>query len=390
MRTFALERRCLKIAAPVLGVFSFVIAFFITTTSNVFAEPVLPMSGPVGGGTETTISIDTSTYKPLESIPLFVSDNEWNRFDIADISSLEGLKFEIDAQFEYYPLESYGCNSFAAGTVFGFPAGTNYIYGVQACNTNPVQLQFSYGSHHGTGVNTYTYTTDNGRHTYLWDGSNFYVDGNLIYTVDTNLYSITGSENSISGGTRGLQFGASHDWASGYPNQSLLHGNFYSARAWQNNVLLGDYTPYNRIDGMYGVLNSVDNVFYDHARTSYDLEPDPESPVITAKVYFDPDGTMAECINVKINSGYLNCTTTAHNAGMVDVFIELYMDDEEVPYYTVMLEQSFEYVDGNNGVGVPNAGLKQENILDVPKISLVTATTATSIIGLAILTRLKK
>lgn len=127
-------------------------------------------------------------------------------------------------------------------------------------DTTSNRMRFDFGSTKEQYTNTNSYTILNNRHTAILDKGKCYVDGEEITSIDMS--------NQEFEATNPIWLFAD----SGYnQNNVKFMGNLYSAKIWDNDILVRDFIPVQRdYDGVYGMLDRIENKFY-RSETSIDF-----------------------------------------------------------------------------------------------------------------------
>lgn len=147
-------------------------------------------------------------------------------------------------------------NSTRMGIVAGLE-NPRFILGTDSTNN---RLRYDFGSIKEQYTEDNSYSILNNRHVMTLDKGKCYVDG----------IELTDLDMSSSGG----EFQATSSlWLfadSGYnQNNVKFMGNMYSAKIWENDELVRDFVPVKRdYDGIYGMLDKVNNKFYRSATSA--------------------------------------------------------------------------------------------------------------------------
>lgn len=143
-------------------------------------------------------------------------------------------------------------NSTRLGIVAGLE-DPKFIIGVDVSSN---KFRFDFGTIKEKYTDANSYTILNNRHIAALDKGKCYIDGEEISALDMS------SEAKFAATSPIFLFAD-----SGYLQDGVkLLGNMYSAKIWDNDVLVRDFVPVRRdFDGVYGMLDKVNNKFYSSA-----------------------------------------------------------------------------------------------------------------------------
>lgn len=138
-------------------------------------------------------------------------------------------------------------------TRIGIVAGLEDPRFIIGTDTNSNRLRFDFGTVKESYTDTNSYPILNNRYVVTLDKGKCYVDGVELSNIDMS------SEAAFAATVPLFLFAD-----SGYPQDGVKFlGNMYSAKIWENNELVRDYVPVKRdYDGVYGMLDKVNNKFY--------------------------------------------------------------------------------------------------------------------------------
>ena len=159
---------------------------------------------------------------------------------------------------------------------------------------------------YGTVDNGTTTTIVNtGRHMFSNQGSSFYKDGTLMYTISTSAFSSAGSL---------IIMGLRESNNSSIQTRNLV-GRVYSLKIHESGVLVRNMIPCISPDGQVGMYDTVENKFYQNAGTGtfkHNVNNNKLPEGYTAVSYIESSGTQyidtgwkPTNINFKIASGFV-------------------------------------------------------------------------------------